>query len=41
MVGDLKCELTVDGKTQKATFKKRDQFDPELSLFLQLYLERC
>jgi predicted dehydrogenase len=33
MVGDLKCELTVDGKTQKTTCKKRDQFGPELVYF--------
>jgi glucose-fructose oxidoreductase len=33
MVGDLKCELTVNGKTQKTTYKKRDQFGPELSYF--------
>lgn len=36
MVGDLKCQLTIDGKTQKTTFKKRDQFGPELS-----YFSRC
>lgn len=28
MVGDLKCKLTVDGKTRKTTYKKRDQFGP-------------
>lgn len=33
MVGDLKSELIVDGKTQKSTYKKRDQFGPELSYF--------
>jgi hypothetical protein len=33
MVGDLKCEPTVDGKTQKSVCKKRDQFGPELSYF--------
>jgi hypothetical protein len=33
MVGDLNCELTVDGKTQKTTYKKRDQFGPELVYF--------
>jgi len=36
MVGDLKCELTVDGRTQKSWFKKRDQFGPEL-----LYFSKC
>jgi predicted dehydrogenase len=41
MVGDLKCQLTIDGKTQKTTFKKRDQFGPELSYFFPLCLERC
>jgi predicted dehydrogenase len=30
---DLKCELTVNGKTQKTTYKKRDQFGPEFSYF--------
>jgi predicted dehydrogenase len=33
MVGDLKCKLTVDGKTRKITYKKRDQFGPELFYF--------
>jgi predicted dehydrogenase len=33
MVGNLKCELTVDGKTKKTTYKKRDQFGPELEYF--------
>jgi predicted dehydrogenase len=36
MVGDLKCELTVDGRRQKSSFKKRDQFGPEL-----LYFSNC
>src|SRR4249920_123910 len=33
MVGDLKSEITVEGRTQKATYKKRDQFGPELVYF--------
>jgi predicted dehydrogenase len=33
MVGDLKRETTIDGKTQKATYRKRDQFGPELTYF--------
>ena len=33
MVGDLKSELLVGGKKQKTTFKKRDQFGPELTYF--------
>jgi predicted dehydrogenase len=33
MVGDLKSELMVGGKKQKTTFKKRDQFGPELTYF--------
>jgi predicted dehydrogenase len=33
MVGNLKCELTVDGKTRKFTYKQRDQFGPELVYF--------
>jgi glucose-fructose oxidoreductase len=33
MTGDLKCEITVDGRTQKNTYKKRDQFGPELVYF--------
>jgi predicted dehydrogenase len=39
MVGDLRCEITVDGKTQKSTYKKRDQFGPELAYFSQCILE--
>lgn len=39
MVGDLKCEITVDGKTHKSTYKKRDQFGPELAYFSQCILE--
>jgi predicted dehydrogenase len=39
MVGDLKSELTIDGKTHKSTFKKRDQFGPELLYFSKCLLE--
>jgi len=39
MVGDLKCELTIDGKTQKSTYKKRDQFGPELVYFSNCILQ--
>ena len=39
MVADLKCELTVDGRTQKSSFKKRDQFGPELVYFSKCILE--
>lgn len=39
MVGDLKCELTIDGKTTKTTYKKRDQFGPELAYFSKCILE--
>ena len=39
MVADLKSELTIDGKTQKATFKKRDQFGPELAYFSKCILD--
>jgi predicted dehydrogenase len=33
MVGDLNMELTIDGRTRKTTFPKRDQFGPELVYF--------
>ena len=33
MVDDLKCELTIDDRTHKSTYKKRDQFGPELVYF--------
>jgi hypothetical protein len=36
MVDDLKSEITVEGRTQKATYKKRDQFGPEL-----VYFSKC
>jgi predicted dehydrogenase len=39
MVGDLKCEITVEGRTQKATYKKRDQFGPELVYFSKCILD--
>jgi predicted dehydrogenase len=29
MVGDLKCELAIEGRRHKSTYKKRDQFGPE------------
>jgi predicted dehydrogenase len=38
MVGDLKTELTINGKTKKATYKKRDQFGPELAYFSKCIL---
>lgn len=39
MVGNLKCEITVDGKTKKTTYKKRDQFGPELEYFSNCILQ--
>jgi glucose-fructose oxidoreductase len=33
MVGDLKCELTIEGRVHRSTYKKRDQFGPELVYF--------
>jgi glucose-fructose oxidoreductase len=40
MVGDLKCEITTgDGKPQKTTYKKRDQFGPELVYFSKCIIE--
>ena len=33
MVGDLKLEITINGRSQKHTFSKRDQFGPELVYF--------
>ena len=39
MVEDLKLEITVDGKTQKAKFPKRDQFGPELVYFSDCILK--
>jgi glucose-fructose oxidoreductase len=39
MVGDLKCELTIDGRKHKSTYKKRDQFGPELVYFSNCVLQ--
>ena len=39
MAEDLKLELTVDGKTTKQVFKKRDQFAPELVYFSDCVLK--
>jgi len=39
MVGDLNCEITVEGRTQKAIYKKHDQFGPELVYFSKCVLE--
>ncbi len=39
MAGDLKCELTIEGKAHKTTYKKRDQFGPELAYFSKCILE--
>lgn len=39
MVGNLKCEITVDGKSKKTTYKKRDQFGPELEYFSNCILQ--
>jgi glucose-fructose oxidoreductase len=39
MVDDLKCQLTFDGRTQKSTYKKRDQFGPELVYFSNCVLQ--
>jgi len=39
MAEDLKLELTVDGKTTKQVFKKRDQFAPELVYFSDCILK--
>lgn len=36
MIGDLKSEMVIDGKTQKAKYKTRDQFGPEL-----VYFSKC
>ena len=33
MVKDLKCEVTIEGRTTSRVFKKRDQFAPELIYF--------
>jgi len=39
MVADLKCKITVDSRTKKAKFAKRDQFGPELVYFSDCILE--
>jgi len=39
MVGDLKSEVVVDGKGKKTTYKKRDQFGPELTYFSNCILK--
>lgn len=39
MVGNLKSEVTIEGKRQKTTHKKRDQFGPELTYFSKCILE--
>jgi predicted dehydrogenase len=39
MTGDIKCEITIDEKTQKQTFKKRDQFGAELVYFSDCILK--
>jgi predicted dehydrogenase len=39
MVGDLKSETTINGKTQKGTYKKRDQFGPEVTYFSNCILK--
>jgi predicted dehydrogenase len=36
MLGDLKMQITVEGKTEKMKFAKRDQFGPEI-----LYFSNC
>jgi predicted dehydrogenase len=33
MAGDLKCEIVVEGRAEKSSYKKRDQFRPELVYF--------
>ena len=35
MAGDLKMEITIDGKKQKTKYQKRDQFGAELAYFSQ------
>ena len=41
MVGALKSEITVDGRAQKAIYRKRDQFGPELLYFSKCVLENA
>lgn len=39
MVEDLKAEITVNGKSAQKTYKKRDQFAPELVYFSDCILK--
>jgi glucose-fructose oxidoreductase len=39
MVCDLKSEVVIEGKRQKTTYKKRDQFGPELTYFSKCIIE--
>ena len=39
MVGDLRSELVIEGKRHKTTYKKRDQFGPELAYFSKCIIE--
>jgi len=39
MVEDLRSEITVEGRTRISTFKKRDQFGPELLYFSDCILQ--
>jgi predicted dehydrogenase len=39
MVGNLKAEITIEGKTIQKTYKKRDQFAPELVYFSDCILK--
>ncbi len=41
MVGDLKCELSVGDKLKKTTYKKSDQFGPELVYFSNCILHNA
>ena len=36
MVGDLKCELTIDGKTRKSHLQKARSIRPRAGLFFEL-----
>ena len=39
MASDLKGELVIDGKTKNSTYKKRDQFGPEIVYFSNCILQ--
>lgn len=39
MVGDLRSEITIEGKTRKMKFPQRDQFGPEIVYFSKCILE--